>query len=99
MSVTSRIEGSGGKMYVPRAMYSLRMSFWIVPRSCVRRDALTTTDRLVEGQQDGRRGIDGHRGAHPVEADPVEEDLHVGDGVDRTPTRPTSPAAIGSSLS
>ena len=24
-------------MYVPRAMYSFRMSFWIVPRSCFRR--------------------------------------------------------------
>src|SRR5450759_1286352 len=31
MSVTSRIDGRGGKMYVPRAMYSLRMSFWVVP--------------------------------------------------------------------
>ena len=33
MSVTSRIEGSGGKMYSFCAMYSLRMSVWIVPRS------------------------------------------------------------------
>jgi len=33
VSVMSRIEGPGGKMYVPRAMYSLRMSFWIVPLS------------------------------------------------------------------
>ena len=30
-SVISRSDGRGGKMYVPRAMYSLRMSFWIVP--------------------------------------------------------------------
>ena len=30
-SVTSRIDGRGGKMYVPRAMYSLRISFWVVP--------------------------------------------------------------------
>jgi hypothetical protein len=30
-SVASRIEGRGGKMYVPRAMYSLRMSFCVVP--------------------------------------------------------------------
>ena len=34
MSVTRRIDGRGGKMYVPRAMYSLRMSFWIVPATC-----------------------------------------------------------------
>ena len=33
MSMTSRIEGSGGKMYSFCAMYSFRMSFWIVPRS------------------------------------------------------------------
>ena len=32
-SPTSLIDGSGGKIQVPRAMYSLRMSFWIVPRS------------------------------------------------------------------
>src|SRR5947199_169722 len=30
-SVARRIEGRGGKMYVPRAMYSLRMSFCVVP--------------------------------------------------------------------
>src|SRR5205809_211364 len=30
-SVASRIDGRGGKMYVPRAMYSFRMSFWVVP--------------------------------------------------------------------
>ena len=33
MSVTSRIDGSGGKMYSFCAMYSFRMSVWIVPRS------------------------------------------------------------------
>src|SRR5687768_7718998 len=33
VSATSRREGFGGKMYVPRAMYSLRMSFWTVPDS------------------------------------------------------------------
>ena len=31
VSATSRSDGFGGKMYVPRAMYSLRMSFWMVP--------------------------------------------------------------------
>ncbi len=33
MSVMSRIEGSGGKTYVPRERYSLMMSFWVVPLS------------------------------------------------------------------
>jgi len=31
MSAISRIEGSGGKAYVPRARNSLMMSFWVVP--------------------------------------------------------------------
>src|SRR4029077_8662175 len=33
-SVTSRMEGRGGKMYSFCAMYSLRMSFCKVPESC-----------------------------------------------------------------
>jgi hypothetical protein len=33
MSAIKRREGLGGKMYVPRAMYSLSTSFWIVPVS------------------------------------------------------------------
>ena len=36
MSVTSRIDGAGGKMYSFCAMYSFRMSVWIVPRSARR---------------------------------------------------------------
>src|SRR5579884_3160621 len=35
-STTRRIEGAGGKMYSFCAMYSLRMSFWIVPEMCFR---------------------------------------------------------------
>src|SRR5678810_11051 len=34
VSTTSFIEGRGGKTYVFTAMYSLRMSLCIVPRSC-----------------------------------------------------------------
>ena len=34
MSVTSRIAGSIGKHHSFCAMYSLRMSVWIVPASC-----------------------------------------------------------------
>ena len=33
-------------MYVPRAMYSLRMSFWIVPLIFSPRDALLFGDEL-----------------------------------------------------
>ena len=36
MSTTSRIDGSGGKMYSFCAMYSLRMSVWTVPLSSAR---------------------------------------------------------------
>ena len=36
MSTTSRIDGSGGKMYSFCAMYSLRMSVCTVPRSSSR---------------------------------------------------------------
>ena len=35
MSTMSRFDASGGKMYVPRLRYSLTMSFWVVPRSCL----------------------------------------------------------------
>jgi hypothetical protein len=35
MSVTMRSDGRGGKMYVPRATYSLRMSFCTVPVSAL----------------------------------------------------------------
>lgn len=38
MSAVRRREGFGGKIYVPRAMYSFRTSFWMVP---VRRSAGT----------------------------------------------------------
>lgn len=33
MSLISRRDCFGGKMYVPRAMYSLSTSFWMVPVS------------------------------------------------------------------
>ena len=33
VSTMRRIDGSGGQIHVPRATYSLRMSFWMVPRS------------------------------------------------------------------
>ena len=31
MSAISRLDGPGGKMYVPRLKYSFTMSFWVVP--------------------------------------------------------------------
>src|SRR5213596_3458365 len=39
----------------------------------------------VEGEQDGRRGVDRHRRGHAVERDPLEEVFHVLDRGDRDP--------------
>ena len=82
MSVTSRIAGSIGKHHSFWAMYSLRMSVWIVPPSFSGRHALLLADEDVEGEQDRRRGVDRHRGGDAAERDPVEELLHVVEAVD-----------------
>ena len=83
MSVTSRSDGSGGKIHSFWAMYSFRMSVWIVPRSAVGRDALALGDADVEGEQDRRRRVDRHRRRDLAERDAGEERLHVGERVDR----------------
>ena len=64
-------------------MYSLRMSFWIVPVSAAAGDALLLADELVEQQQQRGGGVDGHRRRDLVERDAVEEHAHVVDRVDR----------------
>ncbi len=69
-------------MYVPRAMYSLRMSFWTVPRREARRNALLLGDGDVETQEDRRSSVDGHRRRNGSEREPLQEDAHVFDGVD-----------------
>ena len=46
-------------------------------------DALLLGDELVEQQEERRGGVDRHRGRDPVERDPVEQRLHVGERVDR----------------
>ena len=64
-------------------MYSLRMSFWIVPESARRRHALPPRHRDVQRQQDDRGRVDGHRRRDPVERDAVEQRRHVVERVDR----------------
>ncbi len=64
-------------------MYSLRMSFWTVPRSAALLDALLLGDELVEQEQQRRRCVDRHRRRDPVERDPLEQELHIGERVDR----------------
>ena len=74
------------------------MSFWMVPVSF----SLGTpafSAAAIERQQDGRGAVDGETGADLVERDAVEQDLGVGQGVDRHPTRPTSSPYSASSES
>ena len=82
MSVTSRIDGSGGKIHSFCAMYSLRMSVWIVPRSSARGTPCCSRDADVEREQHRGRPVDRHRGRDLAERDPGEERLHVGQRVD-----------------
>ena len=49
------------------------------------RASLLLGDELIQEQQHGRRGVDGHRGRDPVKRDFLEQDLHVLQGVDRDP--------------
>ena len=70
-------------MYVPRAMYSLRMSFCTVPRELAEIGALLSGDGDVERQQDRGGGVDGHRGGDTFERDAVEERAHVVEAADR----------------
>ena len=53
------------------------MSFWVVPLSLARVDAVLLGDRDVEAEQPGGGRVDRHRGVHLVERDPVEELVHV----------------------
>ena len=52
------------------------------------RDALLLGDQLVQQEQERSRRVDRHRRRDLAERDPVEEELHVGDRVDRDPGPP-----------
>ena len=54
-----------------------------MPRSSAARDALLLGDELVEQEQQRRRRVDRHRRRDLAERDPVEQQLHVGERVDR----------------
>ena len=75
-------------MYSFCAMYSLRMSVWIVPRSSARRHALLLADGDVEREQDRRRRVDRHRRRDLAQRDPLEQRLHVRERVDRDALAP-----------
>ena len=70
-------------MKFPRAMYSLRTSFCVVPLSSVERAALLLADERVEREQHRRGRVDRHRRRDRVERDAVEDRPHVVDRVDR----------------
>ena len=57
----------------------------MVPPSDVGRDALLLGHQLVEQQQDGGGGVDGHRRRHLVEGEAGEQQAHVGERVDGHP--------------
>ena len=64
-------------------MYSLRMSFWVVPLMQRPVDPLPLGRDHVQGEQDRGRRVDRHRRAHLAERDVPEEGLHVGEAGDR----------------
>ncbi len=74
------MDGSGGKIYSFWAMYSLRMSFWVVPRKLVRAHALLLGCGDVHGPDDGCRRVDRHAGGDLVQRDAAQQDLHVLEG-------------------
>ena len=54
----------------------------MVPGELVQGDAPFFGHGQVHGQNDGRRGVDGHGNRHLVQRDFGEQELHVGQGVD-----------------
>ena len=75
-------------MYSFCAMYSFRMSVWIVPRSLSRVTPWRLADADVEREQHRRRRIDRHRRRDLPERDAVEQQLHVLERVDRDALTP-----------
>jgi hypothetical protein len=98
-SVTSRIDGRGGKMYVPRAMYSLRMSFCVVPLMRARSSPWASAAATYSASRIGAVAlivIDvlTSPSGRPSTRTAMSARLLIG-----TPTRPTSPSAAGASES
>ncbi|CAM5730276.1 hypothetical protein SALBM311S_00437 [Streptomyces alboniger] len=99
MSAISRSEGLGGKMYVPRAMYSLSTSFWIVPVSL---PALTPCSSATSWYSSRRRAagalividVETLSSGIPSNSTRMSSTESIA-----TPTLPTSPLAIGASES
>src|SRR2546430_11473067 len=86
-------------MYVERAMYSFRMSFWTVPRSPPRRTLRPSATATYRASRIGAVALivmlvlTRSRGS-PSKRRPMSSRVEIA-----TPTRPTSPRARGASLS
>ena len=58
-------------------MYSLRMSFWIVPGKLRRLYALFLSGDNIERQHRQNRAVHGHRNGDAVQRNAAEQNLHV----------------------
>ena len=99
MSVTSRIDGPGGKMNSFCAMYSFRMSVWIVPRSRSRGTPCSSpTTRYIASAiaADELIVIDVDTSPSGI---PENSTRMSSSDATATPSRPTSPTARGESES
>ncbi len=82
MSVMIRIDSFGG-IDIGAARHVLLEDVVLDrPADLVRLDARFSRPRRCTCEQDGGRGVDRHRGRDLVRAGSVEEDLHVGQGID-----------------
>ncbi len=78
VSVTSFIDGAGGKMYSFWAMNSLRMSFWSVPASWARGTPLFSAAAMYIAQIIAAGQLIVIEVVISSSGMPVEQDLHVG---------------------
>ena len=64
-------------------MYSFSTSFCTVPLTLRMSAPCRSRHSHVQSQQNGSRGVDGHRRRNFIEVDAIEQALHVFDGIDR----------------
>ena len=94
LSVISRIEGRGGKMYSFCAMYSLRMSFWSVPEIFVQSaPCFSATARYIASRIGAVELIVIEMVTVPRSIPSKSASMSASESI-ATPHLPTSPAAI-----
>ena len=93
------MEARGGKMYVPRAMYSFRMSFWVVPAIRSRATPWLSAAATYRASRTGAVALivmDVLTSPSGKASTRIAMSARLEMG---TPTRPTSPSAWGASES